>query len=86
MPLKFRINAWSIVASTGFALALLAGCNTQEPSPVNPGAPATPARGSAPDLKGVEHDLQDIEKSAKPPVIIKPNLPSSPATEPGKAG
>jgi hypothetical protein len=86
MPWTFRISAWSIVASTAFALALVAGCSPQEPSPVNPGAPATPAQGPAPELKGVGQDLQDIEKAVTPPVIIKPNLPPAPAAEPAKAG
>jgi hypothetical protein len=86
MPSRFRINARSIVASTAFALALVAGCSPQEPSPVDPGAPAPAAPGPAPDLKGVERDLQDLEKAVTPPVIIKPNLPTAPATAPGKAG
>jgi hypothetical protein len=86
MPVKFRINAWSIVSSTAFAIVLVAGCSTQDPSPVNPGAPTTPAQGPAPDLKGIEQDLQGIKKAVTPPVIIKPDQPPAPAAEPAKAG
>jgi hypothetical protein len=86
MPVKFRINARSIGSSTAFTLALMAGCSTQDPSPVNPGAPTTPAQGPAPDLQGIEQDLQGLKKAVTPPVIIKPNLPPAPAAEPAKAG
>ena len=86
MPVKFRINAWSIVSSTAFALVLVAGCSTQEPSPVNPGAPTTPAPGPAQDLKDIEQDLKDIKKAVTPPVVIKPDQPPAPAAEPRKAG
>ena len=84
MPVKFRINARSIVSSTAFALALVAGCSPQSPRRSIPGRRTTPAQGPAPDLKGIEQDLQGLKKAVTLPVIIKPNLPTAPATEPRK--
>ena len=86
MPVKVRINAWSNVSSTAFALVLMAGCSTQDSLPVNPGAPTTPAQGPAPDLKDIKQDLENIKKDVAPPVIIKPDQPPAPAAEPAKAG
>ena len=62
----------------GMVLAMVMGCNSQDVATSTPNSTLksepSPSRGHS--------SLEDIAKDVKPPVIIKPNVPSPTGTEP----
>jgi hypothetical protein len=93
MPATFRTSIWPLVSHTCFAMVLVSGCGTQEPSsvnptpsapPANPGTTARPAPSPAQDIKDIKQELQDVKKAVTPAPVIKPDAPTTPA--PAKKG
>ncbi len=62
----------------GMVLVMVMGCNSQDitTSTPNSASKAEPSRSRGTSA------LEDLEKDVKPPVIIKPNVPSPTGTEP----
>ncbi len=68
MAIKFGYKAASVVASAVFSLALVAGCNTEEPAPAGGSAPAA-APGATPPGKAPE--VKSTPTPSAPPVTPK---------------
>jgi len=65
VAIKFGTKAWTVVGTAVFALALVAGCNTEEAAPVGGAAPSK-APGAAPPGKAPE--IKTPTPTPTPPV------------------
>jgi hypothetical protein len=74
VAIKFGIKAGSVLASAVFSLALVAGCNTEEPAPAGGSPPAAP--GATPPGKSGE------AKPSTPSTPVPPVTPPKDAEKP----